>query len=109
MGHKRTDSKKRYYYASLICAYLERNNINQAHMTAKDIVEFHQLSGKSVYSVSAFLNYLLNKRVNDGRFGFYTLRSQPFKKSDYPHYYTVKLADVTAPLLICSAIVFGMR
>jgi hypothetical protein len=93
MGHKRTDSTKRYYYASLICAYLAWNNMKQAKVTAKDIVEFHQLPGKAVYSLSSFLNYLYNKGANDARFGFYTFRSHPFKKSDYPHYYTVKLAD----------------
>jgi hypothetical protein len=93
MGHRRTDSKKRYYYASLICEYLERNNIEQANVTAKDIAEFHQLSGKSVYSISALLNFLYNKGTSDARFGFYSIRSHPFKKSDYPHHYTVKLAD----------------
>ena len=93
MGHKRTDSKKRYYYASLICAYLQRNNIVCANVTARDIAEFHQLSDKSVYSISALLNFLYNKGVSDARFGFYTMRTHPFKKSDYPHHYTVQLVN----------------
>ena len=93
MGHKRTDSQKRYYYASLICAYLRNNNRTRADVTARDIAEYHQLSGKSVYSISAMLNFLYNKRVRDTRVGFYIKRTSSFKKSDCPHHYTLQLID----------------
>jgi hypothetical protein len=99
MGHMRTDSKKRYYYASLICAYLLGNNISHADVTARDIAEFHKLPGKSVYSISAMLNFLHNNRIRDTRFGFYIKGTHAFKKSDYPHRYTVHLIDGAQGLL----------
>jgi hypothetical protein len=99
MGHMRTNSKKRYYYASLICTYLLRNNITRADVTARDIAQFHQLPGKSVYSISATLNFLYNNRIRDTHFGFYIKGTHAFKKSDYPHHYTVQLIEGATGLL----------
>jgi hypothetical protein len=99
MGHMRTASKKRYHCASLICAYLLRNNITRADVTARDIAQFHHLSDKSVQSISAMLNFLYNNRIRDTRFGFYIKGTRPFKKSDYPHHYTILLIDGARGLL----------
>jgi hypothetical protein len=65
----------------------------RADVTARDIVQFHQLPGKAVYSISATLNFFYNNRIRDSRFGFYIAGSRPFKKSDYPHHYVVHLME----------------
>ena len=44
MGHRRTDSKRRYTCAHLICAYLLTKKITRAVVTARDIAQFHHLS-----------------------------------------------------------------
>jgi hypothetical protein len=93
MGHMRTTSKKRYHYASLVSAYLLRNKVTEADVTAREIAQFHQLPGNAVYSISAMLNFLYNNRIRDSRFGFYITGSRPYKKSDYPHHYTVRLFE----------------
>jgi hypothetical protein len=99
MGHMRTDSKKRYHCASLICAYLLRKNITRADVTARDIAQFHHLSGKSSQSISAMLNFLYSNRIRETRFGFYVLGTRAFKKSDCPHLYTIQLIDGAEGLL----------
>jgi len=99
MGHKRTDSKRRYNCAHLICAYLLRKNITSAEVTARDIAQFHNLSGKSSRSISAMLNFLYTNRIRETRFGFYILGTLAFKKSDYPHHYMIKLIDQARGLL----------
>jgi len=88
MGHLRTDSKKRYYYASLICDYLLKKNITQADVIARDIAKYHHLTGKSSQSISAMLNFVYSNRIRETRFGFYILGTLAFKKVDYPHRYT---------------------
>lgn len=93
MGHMRTTSKKRYHYASLIYAYLLRNKMTRADVTARDIAQFHQLPEKAVYSISATLNFLYNNRIRDSSFGFYIMGSQPYKKNDYPHRYSLRLIE----------------
>ena len=99
MGHIRTDSNKRYYYASLICDYLLRKNITRADVTARDIAAFHNLTGKASQSISAMLNFLYSNRIRDTRFGFYIMGTLAFKKSDYPHHYIVQLIDGARGLL----------
>jgi hypothetical protein len=93
MGNRRTDSKKRYHYASLICNYLLKKKITRADVTAREIANFHHLSGKSSQSISAMLNFLYSNRMRETRFGFYIMGTQPFKKSDYPHHYIIQLID----------------
>jgi hypothetical protein len=93
MAHIRTDSQKRYHYASLICDYLLKKNITHAVVTARDIAKFHHLSGKSSQSISAMLNFLYSNRIRESRFGFYILGTLAFKKVDYPHRYTIELID----------------
>jgi hypothetical protein len=99
MGHLRADSNKRYHCASLICAYLLRNNITRADVTARDIAQFHNLSGKSIKSISAMLNFLYSNRIRETRFGFYILGTLAFKKNDYPHHYSIQLIDGAQGLL----------
>jgi hypothetical protein len=99
MGHMRTDSNKRYHCASLICAYLLQNNITRADVTARDIAQFHNLSGKSIKSISAMLNFLYSNRIRETRFGFYILGTLAFKKSDYPHHYSIQLINGAQDLL----------
>lgn len=99
MGHIRMDSTRRYNCAHLICAYLLRNNITRADVTARDIAQFHQLSGKSSQSISAMLNFLYSNRIRETRFGFYILGTLAFKKSGYPHHYNIQLIDGARGLL----------
>jgi hypothetical protein len=99
MGHRRTDSKRRYNCAHLICAYLLGKHITSAVVTARDITQFHNLSRKASQSISALLNYLYTNRIRETRFGFYILGTLAFKKSDYPHRYTIELIDGARGLL----------
>ena len=99
MGHLRTDSGKRYRCASLICAYLLGNNITRADVTARDIAQFHNLSAKSVKPISAMLNFLYSNRIRETRFGFYIMGTLAFKKSEYPHHYSIQLIDGARGLL----------
>ena len=99
MGHRRTDSTRRYNYAHLICAYLLRNHLSRADVTARDIAQFHHLAGSSSQSISALLNFLYSNHIRETRFGFYIMGTAPFKKSDYPHHYTIELIDQAHGLL----------
>jgi len=99
MGGMRTDSKKRYLCASLICDYLVKKNITRADVTARDIATFHHLSDKSSRSISAMLNFLYSNRIRETRFGFYILGTLAFKKIDYPHHYIIQLIDGARGLL----------
>ena len=99
MGSMRTDSKKRYLYASLICNYLLKKNITRADVTARDIAKFHHLPDKACRSISAMLNFLYSNRIRETRFGFYILGTLAFKKIDYPHHYIIQLIDGARGLL----------
>jgi hypothetical protein len=99
MRHIRTDSTKRYQYASLICDYLLKKNITRAVVTAREIAEFHHLAGKASQSISAMLNFLYSNHIRENRFGFYIMGTQAFKKIDYPHRYTIELIDGARGLL----------
>jgi len=99
MGHKRTDSKRRYNCAHLICAYLHGKHVTSAHVTARDIATFHHLPETSNRSISALLNFLYTNRIRETRFGFYILGTLAFKKSDYPHRYSIELIDGARGLL----------
>jgi hypothetical protein len=99
MGHIRTDSKKKYHYASLICDYFIRKNITHAEITAREIAKYHHLPGETCRSISAFLNYLYTNRIRKEGFGFYILGTLPFAKSGYPHRFTIELIDGARGLL----------
>ena len=78
MGHRRTDSGRRYTCAHLICAYLLTNHITRAVVTARDISQFHHLSWRSSRAISALLDFLYTNRIRETRFGFYILGTAPF-------------------------------
>lgn len=99
MGHMRTGSKQRYHLAALICDYLLANHITRAEVTAREIADFHHLSGKSSQSISAMLNFIYSNRIRDTRFGFYIMGTLAFKKVDYPHRYSIELIDGAQGLL----------
>jgi len=99
MGHRGVDSGRRYDCAHLICSYLLGNHLSRAYVTASEIARFHNLSRKSSQSISAMLNFLYSNRIRETRFGFYILGTAPFKKSDYPHHYTIELIDQAKGLL----------
>jgi hypothetical protein len=54
-------AKKRHYVANLVYSYLAQQEIDNACVTARDIVRYHQLPKKSSHSISAFLNRLYQK------------------------------------------------
>ena len=93
MGHKRTASGRRYTCAHLICAYLLMNHITRAVVTVRDIAQFHHLSLKSSRSVSVMLDFMYTNRIRKTHFGFYNLGTAPYKKTGYPHLYTIELID----------------
>jgi hypothetical protein len=99
MGNIRMNSTRRYNCAHLICTYLLRNNITRADITARDIAQFHNLSGKSSQSISAMLNFLYSNHIRESRFGFYILGTLAFKKSDYPRHDSIQLIDGARGLL----------
>ena len=99
MGHMRTDATRRYRCADLICAYLLRKHITRADVTARDIAQFHHLSGKTFRSISAMLNFIYSNRIRQTRFGFYIRGTLVFKKNDYPHRYSIELIDGARGLL----------
>jgi len=99
MGNRKVDSGRRYDCARLICTYLIRNHLSRAYVTAREIAQFHHLSGKSSQSISAMLNFLYSNHIRESRFGFYIMGTAPFKKSDYPHHYTIELIDQAEGLL----------
>ena len=74
-------------------------HISRAVVSARDIAQFHHLQKKSSKSISALLNFLYSNRIRDTRFGFYIRGTAPFKKCDYPHYYTIELIDEAHGLL----------
>jgi len=99
MGHRRTDSNRRYTCAHLICAYLLTKHITRAVVTARDIAQFHHLSWAASRSISAMLDFLYTNRIRETRFGFYIMGTAPFKKTDYPHRYTIELIDEARGML----------
>ncbi len=99
MGHIRTDSTKRYLYASLVCDYFLKKNITHAEVSAREISTYHQLTHESCRAISAFLNYLYSNRIRKAGFGFYISGTLAFAKRDYPHRFSIELIDRARGLL----------
>jgi hypothetical protein len=99
MVHFRTDSKKRYQYAAIICDYFQKKNITHAEVSARDIAQYFHLQGDSCRSISAFLNYLYSNRIRKAGFGFYILGTLAFSKIEYPHRFSIELIDGARGLL----------
>lgn len=99
MRQIRTDSKRRYACAHLICAYLLSEKKVRAVVTSGEIARFHHLSRKASQSISSMLNFLYTNRIRESRFGFYIVGTSPLKKCDYPHHFTIELIDEARGLL----------
>ncbi|MEI7856515.1 MAG: hypothetical protein WCH85_03320 [Methanomicrobiales archaeon] len=99
MRQIRTDSKKRYECAHLICTYLLSGKTIQVVVTSRDIARYHHLSRKASQSMSALLNFLYTNQIRESRFGFYIQGTSPLKKCDYPHHFTLELIDGARGLL----------
>ena len=92
---------KRYETAQLICNHMLMQNIGRVHGTAREIASSLQVQGTCVSSISSLLMFLQRNHIRKRRFGFFISETQTFKKSGYPHRYTVELMDAptVAPLL----------
>lgn len=93
-GHLRTDGKKRYQYASLVGDSFLRKNITRAEVTARDIANYHNLTGKFSRSTSAMLIFFI-QQLHQGRPGLDGIFQERWrkKKLTIPPGYTIELID----------------
>jgi len=84
---------KRYNNAHLVCNYLTEQNLTRAEVTARDIATFHRVPGTRVPSISALLNFLQKNHIRNNRYGFFISGTQAFRRSGYPHRFTIELMD----------------
>jgi hypothetical protein len=87
---------KRYETAQLICNHMLRQNIARVHGTAREIASSLEVQGTCSSSISALLMFLQRNHIRKSRYGFFISETQAFKKSGYPHRYTVELMDAPA-------------
>jgi len=92
-GGNSVAGNKRYETAQLICNHMFRQNITRAHGTAREIARSLQVQGTCVSSISALLMFLQRNHIRKSRYGFFISETQAFKKSGYPHRYTIELMD----------------
>jgi hypothetical protein len=93
---------KRYETGQIICNNMLRQNITRVHGTAREIAQSLQVQGTCTSSISALLMFLKRNHVRKSRYGFFISETQAFKKSGYPHRYTIELMDGPAVLPIPS-------
>ena len=93
MGHRRTDSGRRYTCVHRICAYLLTNPITRAVVSVRDIAQFHHVSLKSSRSISAMPDFMYTNRIRESRFGFSILGTAPFLENRLSPQYTIELID----------------
>jgi len=86
---------QRFYIAQLIRNFLIQNDLTRMEATAREIVNYNHLPDSSVFSVSGFLNFLYRNQMSKSRYGFRIVRSPNYKKSGYPHRYTIELVEGT--------------
>ena len=86
--------KKRYQYASLVCDSFLRKNITRADVTARDIANYHNLTGKFSLSTSAMLIFFI-QQLHQGRPGLDGIFQERWrkKKLTIPPGYTIELID----------------
>jgi hypothetical protein len=89
-------SNKRYETGQLIRDQMLVRNIDCIHGTAREIARTLQVKDTQVSSISALLMFLKRNHVRKSRYGFFISETQIFKKSGYPHHYTVELMDAPA-------------
>lgn len=87
---------KRYETGQIICDHMLRQNIARVHGTAREIARSLQVTGTCVTSISSLLMFLQRNHIRKNRYGFFISETQAFKKSGYPHRYTIQLMDATA-------------
>ena len=87
---------KRYETGQLIRDHMLRQNIARVHGTAREIASSLQVQGKYSSSISSLLMFLQRNHIRKNRYGFFISETQTFKKSGYPHRYTVELMDASA-------------
>jgi len=86
-------SNKRYDTGQIICNHMLRQNITRVHGTAREIARSLQVKGTCVSSIGALLMFLQRNHIRKNRYGFFISETQAFKKSGYPHRYTIELMD----------------
>ena len=84
---------KRYETGQLICNHMLRQNVGRVHGTAREIASSLQVPGTAVSSLGALLMFLQRNHIRKSRYGFFISETQAFKKSGYPHRYTIELMD----------------
>ena len=84
-------SQKRDYVSNLICQYLHIQNTTRVEITAREIVDYYQLSTTYCYSVSALLKRVFDNGIRDPRYGFYVVKTRDVKKYRQPRHYTIEL------------------
>ena len=84
---------KRYETGQIIRNHMLRQNIGCVHGTAREIASSLQVTDTCVSSISSLLMYLKRNHVRKNRYGFFISETQVFKKSGYPHRYTIELMD----------------
>ncbi|HVN65647.1 MAG TPA: hypothetical protein VMT31_03400 [Methanomicrobiales archaeon] len=84
---------KRYETAQLICNHMARQNIARVHGTAREIASSLQVQGTCGSSISSLLMFIQRNHIRKRRYGFFISETQAFKKSGYPHRYTIELMD----------------
>ncbi|MDD1669050.1 MAG: hypothetical protein LUO97_04525, partial [Methanomicrobiales archaeon] len=82
---------KRYETAQLICNHMNRQNITSAHGTAREIASSLQVPGTWFSSIGSLLMFIKRNHIRKSRYGFFISETQIFKKSGYPHHYTIEL------------------
>jgi len=93
---------KRFETGQLICNHMLRQNIDRVHGTAREIASSLQVPGTCVSSLGSLLVFLQRNHIRKSRYGFFISETQAFKKSGYPHRYTIELMDGPAVLPIPS-------
>jgi hypothetical protein len=84
---------KRYETGQLICNRMLRQNIARVHGTAREIASSLHVTDTCVSSISALLMFLQRNHIRKNRYGFFIAETQTFKKSGYPHSYTIELME----------------
>jgi hypothetical protein len=80
---------------------MHRQNITSAHGTAREIAYSLHVPGAWISSIGSLLMFLKRNHIRKSRYGFFISETQVYKKSGYPHHYTIELMDgpVVPPLL----------
>jgi hypothetical protein len=84
-------ARKRHYVAGLVYSYLAQQQIDNARVTARDIVRYHHLPKKASHSISAFLNGLYLEGSTYDHYGVFVAGREQDKKGGAPYSYYIKL------------------